>query len=216
MDKRPIIVFDSGLGGFSIYRPLRAALPSANILYLADTANFPYGDKSQAWLSARFRQLSKHFADLNPSLLVLACNTATTAIITQLRSSMSCPVVGTEPIIKPLAKYTSSLVLMTASTAASHQTARLMSLYGDRVRLYTPHGLAQAIEYNDYDQVKKSIHEIKKIAQKYQVQAIGLSCTHYPLILPYLKQAMSKIDFLDPSKAVVRQVQRVLRLSQSL
>ncbi len=212
MHNQPIIVFDSGIGGFSIYRPLRASLPKANILYLADTANFPYGDKSPTWLSARFLELSSQLNSLDPSLVVLACNTATTNIIAELRAHLTSPVVGVEPVIKPLAKYSSALALMTESSATSSSTARLMQAYGEHVRIYTPPGLAEAIEYNDYDQVKRNIHGIKEIAQKYQVKAIGLSCTHYSLILPLLNQAMPEIEFIDPSLAVVKEVKRVVRL----
>lgn len=208
---RPIIVFDSGIGGQSIYRPLKQVLPAENIIYISDPANFPYGDKSSQWLSQRFAQLAEDFAALNPKLLVLACNTATTNIIAQLRQDLSCPVVGVEPVIKPLASYRSALALMTASSASSPATATLLAKYGNHVQIYTPKGLAQAIEYNNYDQVKKNIHEIKNIVLKQQIEAIGLSCTHYPLILGALQAAMPEVIFIDPSDAVVKEVMRVLK-----
>ncbi|MEI8232315.1 MAG: aspartate/glutamate racemase family protein [bacterium] len=211
---RPIIVFDSGIGGLSIYRPLKLALPSASIVYLADPNNFPYGDKSPAWLSKRFRELGEQFKELDPCLVVLACNSATTNVIHELRAQLSCPVVGVEPVIKPLGQYDSSIALMTTSSAKSATTAKLLTQYGSHIRVFTPSGLASAIEYNDYDQVKKNIHEIKELVQKYQVQAIGLSCTHYPLILNELKSALPGVVFIDPSEAVVREVQRVLKLSE--
>lgn len=209
---RPIIVFDSGVGGLSIYRPLKLALPTYNIVYISDPVGFPYGDKDNAWLSNRFKELSTQFNELNPQLLVLACNTATTNIIQYLRTSLECPVVGIEPVIKPLASYISALALMTSSSAKSRSTAELLAKYGSHVRVYTPKGLAEAIEYNDYEQVKKSIHEIKEVAQKYSIQAIGLSCTHYPLILSELKKAMPGVKFINPSGAVVKEVLRVVRL----
>lgn len=212
-DLRPIIVFDSGIGGQSIYRPLKQALPAENIIYISDPTNFPYGDKSSQWLATRFAELAQDFAVLDPKLLVLACNTATTNIIAELRRDLSCPVVGVEPVIKPLASYKSALVLMTATSATSPATAILLSEYGTHVQVYTPKGLAQAIEYNDYDQVKKSIHEIKDIVQKNNIEAVGLSCTHYPLVLSSLQQAMPTVTFIDPSGAVVKEVQRVLRLA---
>jgi len=209
---KPIIVFDSGIGGFSIYRPLVKALPNENIIYIADSDNFPYGDKSVEWLSNRFMKLGKRFKDLDPKLVILACNSATTNIIKELRAQLSIPVIGVEPVIKPLGTYSSSLALMTESSARSTATAKLLSDYGEHVRIFTPHGLAAAIEYNDYDQVKNNIHEIKELVQKYQVKAVGLSCTHYPLIMPALKKAMPDITFIDPSGAVVREVLRVLKL----
>lgn len=211
MITRPIIVFDSGIGGLSIYRPLKIALPQENIIYIADSANFPYGDKSQDWLSNRFADLAVEFNALNPKLVVLACNSATTNIISELRTALDCPVVGVEPVIKPLSDYSSSLALMTASSAKSVSTSRLLEQYGKHVRVYTPVGLAIAIEFNDYDQVKKNIHEITEIVQKDQIQAIGLSCTHYPLIINELKKAMPDVIFIDPSDAVVKEILRVLK-----
>lgn len=208
----PIIVFDSGIGGFSIYKPLLKALPNENIIYLADSANFPYGDKSAEWLSSRFVELGKQFIDLDPKLVVLACNSATTNIIAELRIQLDCPVVGVEPVIKPLSQFKKSLALMTEVSASSMSTKNLLSKYGEHVRVFTPHGLAAAIEYNDYDQVKRNIHEIKKIVQEEDIEAIGLSCTHYPLILTELEKAIPNVKFIDPGEAVVREVLRVLKL----
>lgn len=211
-DKDPIIVFDSGIGGLSIYRPLQKELPNENIIYQADTANFPYGDKPIDWLSDRFVELGKKFAELSPKLVILACNSATTNIISELRLSLSCPVIGVEPVIKPLGQYGSALALMTSVSASSQTTADLLKKFGDHVRIFTPIGLASAIEYSDYDQVKRSIHEIKELVQKYKIEAVGLSCTHYPLIIKQLQDAMPGVVFIDPSNAVVEQVQRVLKL----
>ena len=208
---RPIIVFDSGIGGLSIYRLLQIELPGEVIVYIADSANFPYGDKSKEWLVARFVELGKQFAALNPKLVVIACNTATTNVIQDLRSQLSCPIIGVEPVIKPLATYERSLALMTESAASSDTTKDLLSKYGEHVRIYTPHGLASAIEFNDYEQVKTIIHEIKEVVQKNNIQAIGLSCTHYPLILKELQKEIPAVAFIDPSDAVVKEVVRVLK-----
>lgn len=211
MNKKPIIVFDSGIGGLSIYKPLRLALPEENVVYYADSQNFPYGDKTPAWLSGRFIELSAQFASLEPKLVVLACNSATTNIIQVLRARLSCPVVGVEPVIKPLAKFNSTLALMTTVSASSATTAKLLRKFGSHVQVYTPKGLAVAIEYNDYDQVKKSLHEIKKVVQRDHIQAIGLSCTHYPLIIHEFEKVMPDVEFIDPSSAVVKQILRVLK-----
>lgn len=211
---KPIIVFDSGIGGLSIYRPLKIALPQENIIYMSDPNHFPYGDKSVSWLNSRFDGLAIEFNALDPKLVVLACNTATTNIITNLRTSLKCPVIGVEPVIKPLSGYPHALALMTESSAKSAGTKQLLAKYGPHVEVYTPHGLATAIEYNDYDQVKKNIHEITKIVHERKIQAVGLSCTHYPLILDSLNKALPDTIFLEPSSAVVREVQRVLRLGQ--
>ncbi len=215
MSSGPIIVFDSGIGGLSIYRPLKRALPHENIIYFSDPNHFPYGDKSSTWLSERFTELCQEFSLLSPKLVVLACNSATTNIISEVRSHLSCPVVGVEPVIKPLSQFTNSLALMTKATANSKSTLELLKKYGPHVKIFVPTGLAVAIEYNDYHQVKKSISQIKKTVLKYQCEAVGLSCTHYPLILPLLQEAMPNIKFIDPSEAVVQEIQRVLKLNQT-
>lgn len=210
----PIIVFDSGIGGLSIFRPLKRALPRENIIYMMDSNHFPYGDKSSEWLSNRFKELSIDFKKLNPKLLVLACNSATTNAIKDLRLSLNCPVIGVEPVIKPLSHFSRSLALMTEASASSDSTKNLLTQHGIHVRVFTPHGLASAIEYNDFDQVQTSIHEIKDIVQKENIEAIGLSCTHYPLIIKELQSAMPRAIFIDPSLAVVKEVVRVLESIQ--
>lgn len=212
--KKPIIVFDSGRGGQTIFIPLQKALPRENLIYRDDRDNFPYGSKSAAWLSNRFKKLGTDFTALDPKLVVLACNTATVNIVEELRTYLTCPVVGVEPVIKPLSGYSRALVLMTASSANSKKTAELLAKFGQNVQVYTPKGLAEAIEYNNTEQVKNSIHEIKKIVQEQRIEAVGLSCTHYPLILSELRSAMPGIKFIDPSGAVVDQVLRVLKLTQ--
>lgn len=214
MSASPIIVFDSGIGGLSIYRPLKRALPKENIVYIMDSNNFPYGSKSSAWLTNRFKELALDFNKFSPKLVVLACNSATTNVISDLRITLDCPVVGVEPVIKPLSVFTHSLALMTEVAASSDTTKKLLLTYGDHVRIHTPRGLASAIEYNDFDQVKKSIHEIKQIVQDAQMEAIGLSCTHYPLIIKQLEAAMPAVKFIDPSDAVVAEVLRVLKSNE--
>ncbi len=211
----PIIVFDSGIGGLSIFRPLKLALPHENIIYMMDSNHFPYGNKSSDWLTNRFKELSIDFKKINPKLLVLACNSATTNVIKDLRALLDCPVVGVEPVIKPLSLFTHSLAIMTEASASSDSTKNLLKTYGQHVGVYTPHGLASAIEYNDFEQVQKSIHEIKDLVQKAQIEAVGLSCTHYPLIIQELISAMPDVAFIDPSDAVVKEVVRVLESSQS-
>lgn len=209
--QKPIIVFDSGKGGRSIYNPLSALLPHDHLIYRDDAPNFPYGNKSSEWLTTRLRELAKEWDALDPKLVVLACNTATVNVVEVVRAELACPVVGVEPVIKPLSTYKKALVLMTASSANSTKTKELLATHGTHIQVFTPSSLAEAIEYNDTEQVKKSIKEIKKIVQEQKIQAVGLSCTHYPLIINELKQAMPEIAFIDPSDAVVRQAMRVLR-----
>ncbi len=212
MSLKPIIVFDSGIGGLSIYRPLRHSLPAANLIYIADQQYFPYGDKTEVWIKARFEALAKQFSSLHPLLVVIACNTATLNAVKYLRSILSCPVVGVEPVIKPLSKFKRSLALMTTTSANSVKTQELLAQYGSHVQIYTPKGLAEAIEYNNITQVKSILHALKKLVQKEHFQAIGLSCTHYSLILDEFKRQIPGVIFIDPTSAVVKEVFRVLKL----
>ncbi len=211
---RTILVFDSGIGGLSIYRPLMHRLPQDQILYFADSSNFPYGNKTASWLRSRFTVLASEFAHLNLAALVVACNSATVNAIDIFRSKLMCPIIGVEPVIKPLSGYSQAVALMTAVSASSIQTKNLLIKYGEHVKVYTPTGLAEAIEYNDYTQVKKILTKLARYIRINQIKAVGLSCTHYPLILPELKRRFPGIEFVDPSLAVVRQVERVLRLTQ--
>jgi glutamate racemase len=211
MTDHPIIVFDSGRGGRSIFDPLQKALPQATLLYMDDHEHFPYGNKSPAWLTKRFHELALRFSSLDPLLLVLACNTATVNGVLELRKLLTCPIIGVEPVIKPLSHFPRALVLMTHASAKAKRTLDLIQQYGPHVEVYTPKGLAEAIEYNKIDQIDQSIHEIKTIALNKQIQAIGLSCTHYPLVLDKFQLAMPQIKFFDPSQAVVDQVNRVLK-----
>lgn len=210
MSTRPIIVFDSGIGGLSIYRPLCSVLPDENIVYITDSQNFPYGNKSPAWLRSRFRELGQQFIALNPKLVVLACNTATVEVISQLRTLLSCSVVGVEPIFKPLAAFSRPLALMTSSTASSNRTKNLLKKHGSHITIFTPSGLVEAIEYNDITQVKKILLSLNKLVQKNHYDAIGLSCTHYSLYLEEFKKTILNVSFLDPANAVVKEVLRVL------
>ncbi|MFH2085792.1 MAG: aspartate/glutamate racemase family protein [bacterium] len=207
---KPIIVFDSGIGGMSIYRPLRLALPKENIVYLADSINFPYGNKSSLWLSHRFQTLANDFLALDPQIVVIACNSATTNVIKELRRTLDCPVIGVEPVIKPLAQYQAALALMTQTTAIAAPTAALLKRYGQHVQIFSPPDLASAIEYNDIDRVKRIIFTIKKIVQENHIEVVGLSCTHYSLITSTLQKALPNIIIIDPSAAVVKEVLRVL------
>lgn len=208
---QPIIVFDSGIGGLSIYRPLKLALPKDPVLYSADSVNFPYGNKSPSFLRKRLSSVAKEFSALNPRAVVIACNTATVNALDIFRSQLTCPVVGIEPVIKPLVPHDSALALMTSSSAKSSQTKELLNKYGSHVQIYTPVGLAEAIEYNDITQVKKILTRLSRIIKTKNITAIGLSCTHYPLILSELKRRFPSVTFIDPSLAVVKQVLRVLR-----
>ncbi len=211
MHTSPIIVFDSGRGGESIYNPLKKLLPQKKIVYQNDSDNFPYGHKTTQWIQERLQSIAKEFAQSDPELVILACNSATTNAIEIVRRELKCPVIGVEPVIRPLSKHARAVALMTQASASSITTKSLLKKYGSHVQVYVPENLAEAIEYNDDDQVKTEISKIRSFVKKNQITAVGISCTHYSLILDKLKNALQGIEFIDPSDAVVAQAIRMLR-----
>lgn len=205
-----IIVFDSGIGGFSLLQEMRREGLTTPVLYLADQANFPYGSKSESWLAARLASIAKWAAGYNPQVFVLACNTATVAAIETIRNILPCPVVGVEPVVKPLSAYSKALVLATQVTASSARTKELLTRFGGHVQLVSAPGLAVAIENNDNDQVKIILKNIAETVSREKIQAIGLSCTHYPLVSDCLQSLLPAVHLYDPSQAVVHQLKKYL------
>lgn len=208
-----VVVFDSGVGGFSILR-LLLQYPH-EFIYLADQAHFPYGDKSELELQSRLIKLAHWLKLENPDLVVMACNTATVSGIEILRKSLSCPIVGVEPVIKPAAQFPKAMILGTQVTLSSSRTGKLMSSHQGSIISYTPHGLANAIENNNIEQVKNILKKIKIIVQKEKISALGLSCTHYPLIKDLVSKLIPHVYIIDPSQAVADRVAALLKRTKS-
>jgi len=195
MTTHPIIIFDSGVGGFSILREVLSRNYSHSIIYLADQAGFPYGDKSPAWIKNRLSYIASWANSYSPAIFVLACNTATVSGVDYLRSLLPCPVVAVEPVTKPLSQYKHPLLLATSTTL---QTANI-----DNIATLCPKGLVQAIEDMNQGKIKKIITSLDSIIKNQHINAIGLSCTHYPLVSDIIVQLYPDITIIDPSVAVV-------------
>lgn len=209
---KKVIVFDSGIGGFSIVRQIVSRGIPVHIVYLGDQANFPYGDKEDVWLQKRLTEVAQWVKGQDANAFVLACNTGTVAGVTTVREVLSCPVIGVEPVIKPVASYNHALVLMTPSAAASARTEDLKNEYGQHIMIRGCTNLATAIEDNNQADIDISLSEIGEIVERHQIQALGLSCTHYPLIKLQFESRFPAVDIYDPTTAVVTQLTRVLNL----
>lgn len=209
MSDQPLIVFDSGIGGFSILKYLQEY--NVPLIYYADQANFPYGDKSESWVNRRLGELAQVFANYNPRGVVVACNTGTVAGIELMRSKLTCPVFGVEPVVKMLASHQNPVIWGTKITISSAKAASLKKTHGNHVLYYTPIGLAAAIEYDDENEVNKVLTIAKTHLN--EPDAIGLSCTHYPLVISQITQLFQKAKIYDPSVAVVSHIQKTLNLS---
>ncbi|MDZ7602544.1 MAG: glutamate racemase [Hoeflea sp.] len=211
-------VFDSGLGGLSVLAAIARALPRADLLYLADSAHVPYGDKPEGFITGRVLAIGKHLAEQGCDLIVVACNTATTTAIQALRDNLpGVPVVGVEPGVKPAAQTSLSrhiAVLVTTATAKSQRLAHLIERHADgaRVDIVPCPGWATHVETLQADTPALRAEVAAKIEPLIAagVDRIVLGCTHYafltPLITPLLGQ---HVELVDVAEAVARQVVRL-------
>jgi glutamate racemase len=215
----PIGVFDSGVGGLSVLREIRALLPHESLLYVADSGHVPYGEKSPEFIRERCRVLAEFLLAQGAKALVLACNTATVAGVAELRELYpQLPLVGMEPAVKPAAAATQSGVvgvLATTGTLKSAKFAALLDRFASDVRVITQPcpGLVERIEAGELDS-----QATRELLQGFVAPLLAegcdtliLGCTHYPFIKPLLRSLVpDSISLIDTGAAVARQVQRLL------
>src|SRR5688500_11803844 len=156
LEMPPLAIFDSGVGGLSVAREIRRALPSEDLLYVADTAYCPYGDRPDAEVRERALAVGRHLERAGAKLIVVACNTATGAALEDLRAAVSIPVVGLEPAVKIAARVTRTRrvgVMATTSTVRSARLARLIGAHADGVEVLSQAcpGLADVVEEGHLD-----------------------------------------------------------------
>ncbi|SDG49946.1 glutamate racemase [Pseudomonas benzenivorans] len=215
----PIGVFDSGVGGLSVLREIRALLPAESLLYVADSGHVPYGEKSPEFIRQRCRSLAAFLLEQGAKALVLACNTATVAGVAELRELYpQLPIVGMEPAVKPAAAATRSGVvgvLATTGTLKSAKFAALLDRFASDVRVITQPcpGLVERIEGGELDSPAT-----RALLQGWVAPLLAegcdtliLGCTHYPFIKPLLRELVPEsVSLIDTGAAVARQLQRLL------
>lgn len=214
----PIGVYDSGVGGISVLRALRTALPEESYIYVADSGHAPYGDRDQGFLEARANDVFAFFARRRVKAAVLACNTVSVAAAAALRRAYSFPIVAMEPAIKPAVEVTRSgivLVLATAYTIGSHSVARLCRLYGSKARiiLQACPGLVEQVEQGLFSDAATEAMLRRYIGPGVEADAdtIVLGCTHYAFLAEQIARvAGSGVSIIEPSPAVARQLERRL------
>lgn len=211
-------VFDSGLGGLSVLAAIARALPRADLVYLADTAHVPYGDKDDAFIRGRVLAIAGHLLERGCTLIVVACNTATAAAIAAFREACpGVPVVGVEPGIKPAAAASPArhiAVLATESTARSERLARLVRLHADGVRVDIAPcpGWATRVETLLLDGPEFIAEARRRIEPLLAAGAdrIVLGCTHYAFLAPVLRPIVAgRAELVDVADAVARQCLRL-------
>lgn len=214
----PIGVFDSGVGGLSVLREVRRALPHENLLYVADSGHAPYGDKPQEQIEARAEAIIRFLIAQGAKAVVVACNTVTALSIAHLRERFALPIVAIEPAVKPAAQQTRSGVvgvLATRQTIASPGLASLLERHaqGRRVLLQACPGWVERVERGELDSTDTE-DAVREVVQPLLVQGadtLVLGCTHYPFLAPVIgRVAGPGVAVIDPAAAVARELQRRL------
>jgi glutamate racemase len=225
MAKSPptILVFDSGLGGLTVFREIAAARADANYIYMADDAAFPYGDMPEAALITRIvHVIGRAIADHKPDLVVIACNTASTLALAELRTRFTVPFVGTVPAIKPACAQSATkrvAVLGTQATVTREYTRALIREFAQdcEVDLVGSSRLAAFAEAELAGNPAADTEIAAEIAGCFvdaggkRTDTVVLACTHYPLLADRFRRlAPWPVAWLDPAAAIARRVNELI------
>ncbi len=224
LSKTPtILVFDSGLGGLTVYREIAAVRPDADVIYLADDAAFPYSALAEPDLIARLVALfDEAIAVHKPDLVVIACNTASTIALPELRKKFAVPFVGTVPAIKPACAASRTrrvAVLGTEATVKREYTRALIREHGQGCDVDLV-GSKQLAAYAEAELHGRPVTDAALLAEigpcfrddGNRTDTVVLACTHYPLLIARLEQiAPWPVNFIDPAPAIARRVAQLLK-----
>lgn len=215
----PVGVFDSGVGGLSVVAELIAQLPSQPLIYLADQANAPYGQRSLDEIRRLSFGITRFLLSFGAHVIVIACNTASAAALHWLRGQYpAVPFVGMEPAVKPAAQRTRSRhvgVMATAATFQGELFASLVDRFGADVTVHTQvcPDLVPLVEAGELttDRARAVVTDYLTPLIDAGVDELVLGCTHYPFLRPLIEAvAGPNVEIIDPAPAVARQVGRVL------
>ncbi len=214
----PIGIFDSGVGGTSIWKEIHQLLPAEETIYLSDSKNAPYGEKTQDEIIRLSIKNTRKLLSEGCKIIVVACNTATTNAIAILRETFEVPFIGIEPAIKPAAlqsRHKAIGILATRGTLASELFARTSELYTSDIDVIEVegHGLVELIENGRYhsEKIRKLLKELLEPMLKAKIDYLVLGCSHYPYLVPVLKEILpQEVRIIDSGEAVARQTKAVL------
>ncbi len=217
-NNQPIGIFDSGIGGTSIWAAIHHLLPYEKTIYLADSKNAPYGQKSKAEIIALSIKNTELLLSMGCKLIVVACNTATTNAIQELRAKYSVPFIGIEPAIKPAATHSKTQtigILATQGTLNSELFNKTTEKFQEtKIIEQVGHGIVQLIESGKIDS-----SEMTQLLQSYlspmveaNIDYLVLGCSHYPYLIPQIKKIIPEtIQIIDSGEAVAKQTENILR-----
>lgn len=208
-------VFDSGIGGLSVVKAIEKNLPGHEIIFKNDTKNVPYGTKSKEQLLGLVLPILRGMEEQGCDVIVVACNTVTTTLITELRQEIKVPLIGMEPMIKPASQLTASKVIAvfaTPTTLASDRYEQLKELYAQGIEILEPDvsdwSFMIETKHVDQDKVKRITDDV---CQK-GADVIVLGCTHYHWIEKLIKRvADDRAEVLQPEIPVIEQLARVIK-----
>ena len=218
MSNKPIGIFDSGVGGTSILKEITTLLPEENCIYLADSKNAPYGNKTKEDILQLSIKNTEYLLGKGCKIIVVACNTATTNTISYLRANYKIPFIGIEPAIKPAALNTQSRtigILATKGTLSSQLFHKTTDLYASDIKVIEQvgEGIVPLIENGQLDsnQMKTLLQTYIKPMLDQNIDYLVLGCTHYPYLIPILTKMLPKnVKIIDSGLAVAKQTQAIL------
>jgi glutamate racemase len=218
-DNAPIGIFDSGVGGLSVLRQIRIQIPSESILYLADQAHVPYGERKVEQVQEFSEEITRFLLSQGAKLIIVGCNAASAAALHHLRQAFpGISFVGMEPALKPAAETTRTGVVGILATPATFQGALYASVverFGNGVTILqdTCPGLVLQIERGELDTlITREILKKALVPMLEQgIDTVVMGCTHYPFVIPVINQIVGPgVRVIDPAPAVARQVMRLL------
>ncbi len=217
INNQPIGLFDSGIGGTSIWQAIHQLLPHEDSIYLADSINAPYGQKTKEEIVALSFKNTELLLEMNAKLIVVACNTATTNAITELRAKFDVPFIGIEPAIKPAALNSRTQTIGILATKGTLNSAlfnkSVESFQNIKIIEQIGYNLVGLIENGDINspEMDQLLHSYLQPMIDADIDYLVLGCSHYPYLIPQIKKILpEKIQIIDSGEAVARQTQKII------
>ena len=216
-------IFDSGIGGLSVFREIRKVLPAENYIYYSDSANCPYGERTEEFIIDRCRKITEFLLSEGADIIVVACNTATAAAIKTLRAEYQVKFIGMEPAIKPAAQITKTGVVGVLATAGTLKSAKYLihkEKYASNILIseHVGEGFVELVEKglttgpDAASTVKKSLEPLIEAG----ADTIVLGCTHYPFLAETIQEVGLEINgektlqIIDPAPAIAKRLMEVM------